>query len=267
MGGPSHRRHLQGEDSGGSRGAGAHRARRYAHAWVPLHRQPWVHSRAGTLLCSLLCRQSADHTAYRQNDRIFDIADVAFSQVSDEEKKQHAGNIMETGLYSGYKLRQYWVSYPLRPPRSQGSLLVVSLAHRQRRPGPDRALQQCVSFMSSNGSVLNSTMCSVVHPHVYDRQEYPKSLRLFLPEIRAWTEHNHYNILHPILRYRAVPSVLCDGIVDAFTGSLRLVWSCPKKHSSTSTTSMLPVRPGVRHALRIPHPRSKLISFSARFMK
>ena len=25
-------------------------------------------------------------------------------------------------------------------------------------------------------------------------------MRPFLPEIRAWTEHNHYNILHPLLR-------------------------------------------------------------------
>lgn len=39
-----------------------------------------------------------------------------------------------------------------------------------------------------------------VHHAVYDRQEYPKALRPFLPEIRAWTEHNHYNVLHPILR-------------------------------------------------------------------
>ena len=47
-----------------------------------------------------------------QNDRIFDIADVVFSQVSDEEKKQYRGKIKETGLYSGYKLREYWVQLP-----------------------------------------------------------------------------------------------------------------------------------------------------------
>ena len=48
-----------------------------------------------------------------QNGRIFDVADVPFSQVSDDEKKQYAGKIKETGLYSGYKLREYWVRSPL----------------------------------------------------------------------------------------------------------------------------------------------------------
>ena len=42
-----------------------------------------------------------------------------------------------------------------------------------------------------------------MHPRIYDRDIYPKAVRPFLPEIRAWTEHNHYNILHPILRYEA----------------------------------------------------------------
>ncbi|TFK89220.1 Clavaminate synthase-like protein [Polyporus arcularius HHB13444] len=100
-----------------------------------------------------------------QNDRIFDIADIAFSQVSDEEKKQHAGNIKETGLYSGYKLRQYWHI--------------------------DNGVRDQIEHFN-------------MHPHIYDRQEYPKPLRPFLPEIRAWTEHNHYNILHPILRLLAL---------------------------------------------------------------
>ncbi len=42
---------------------------------------------------------------------MFDIADVAFAQVPEEEKKQFSANFKETGLYSGYKLRQYWVSF------------------------------------------------------------------------------------------------------------------------------------------------------------
>ena len=45
-----------------------------------------------------------------QRDRMFDIADVAFAKVPEEEKKQFTANFKETGLYSGYKLRQYWVS-------------------------------------------------------------------------------------------------------------------------------------------------------------
>ena len=45
------------------------------------------------------------------------------------------------------------------------------------------------------------TNVSTVHPTVYERDIYPKAVRPFLPEIRAWTEHNHFNILHPLLRY------------------------------------------------------------------
>lgn len=44
-----------------------------------------------------------------QTDRMFDIADVAFGQVSDQEKKAHEGKVKDTGSYQGYKLRQYWV--------------------------------------------------------------------------------------------------------------------------------------------------------------
>ena len=36
---------------------------------------------------------------------------------------------------------------------------------------------------------------------IYGRDIYPKALQPFLPEMRAFTEYNHYNILHPILRY------------------------------------------------------------------
>ncbi|THG99700.1 hypothetical protein EW026_g2693 [Hermanssonia centrifuga] len=44
--------------------------------------------------------------------RIFDIADVPFTQVSDLEKQKYAGKMLETGSYTGYKLRRYWVRYP-----------------------------------------------------------------------------------------------------------------------------------------------------------
>lgn len=44
-----------------------------------------------------------------QNDRIFDIADVTFSQVTDHEKRRFEGDIQNTGTYEGYKLQNYWV--------------------------------------------------------------------------------------------------------------------------------------------------------------
>ena len=64
-----------------------------------------------------------------QNDRIFDIADVAFSQVSDEEKKQYASSIKEAGIYSGYKLRQFWVGKSCVCSASMGLTIVSSTAH------------------------------------------------------------------------------------------------------------------------------------------
>ena len=46
-----------------------------------------------------------------QTDRMFDIADIPFSQVSEAEKKAYEGRVKETGTYQGYKLRQYWVCH------------------------------------------------------------------------------------------------------------------------------------------------------------
>ena len=40
---------------------------------------------------------------------MFNIADVPFSLVPEDEKKRFAGDIKKTGSYRGYKLRQYWV--------------------------------------------------------------------------------------------------------------------------------------------------------------
>lgn len=41
---------------------------------------------------------------------MIDIADIPFSQVSDEEKEKYVASIKQTGSYQGYKPRQYWVS-------------------------------------------------------------------------------------------------------------------------------------------------------------
>jgi hypothetical protein len=40
---------------------------------------------------------------------MFDIADVPFAGVSDEEKQVYAATMKQTGSYQGYKPRQYWV--------------------------------------------------------------------------------------------------------------------------------------------------------------
>ena len=46
-----------------------------------------------------------------QNDRMVDIADIPFTQVSGEEKQQFASKIKETGTYRGFKPREFWVRF------------------------------------------------------------------------------------------------------------------------------------------------------------
>ena len=62
---------------------------------------------------------------------MFDIADVTFAQVSDEEKKVYAGKMKETGSYQGYKLRNYWVGhFLLQLIKSQQFIITLpSLKH------------------------------------------------------------------------------------------------------------------------------------------
>ncbi|KAJ8457010.1 hypothetical protein ONZ51_g11780 [Trametes cubensis] len=101
-----------------------------------------------------------------QNERIFDIADVPFSQVAEDEKKQFSYDIKATGLYKGYKLRQYWHI--------------------------DNGVRDQIEHY--NSAYLHRTIL---------KQDHPKALQPFLPEVRTFAEYNHYNILHPILRLLA----------------------------------------------------------------
>lgn len=41
--------------------------------------------------------------------RIFDIANIPFANVEEEEKKVYIAAMKQTGSYQGYKPRQYWV--------------------------------------------------------------------------------------------------------------------------------------------------------------
>ncbi|KAI8989247.1 Clavaminate synthase-like protein [Trametes punicea] len=98
------------------------------------------------------------------NERIFDIADLPFAHVPEYEKKLFAGNIKQTGSYRGYKLRQYWhIENGIRDQLEHYNL----------------------------------------HRSIYEQQKHPKALQPVLPEIRAFAEHNHYKVLHPILRLLA----------------------------------------------------------------
>ncbi|PPQ82154.1 hypothetical protein CVT24_012555 [Panaeolus cyanescens] len=99
--------------------------------------------------------------------RLFDIADVVFSQMPDEEKPVYAANIEETGSYQGYKLRQYW-----------------------NRQHIDGGVRDQIEHYNINRDII-----SRVHP---------RELQPYLPEIEDFARHNHENVLHPILKLFAL---------------------------------------------------------------
>ncbi|OJT03633.1 UPF0676 protein [Trametes pubescens] len=108
-----------------------------------------------------------------QNARVFDIADAMFTQIPEDEKKRLTGDFQKTGSYRGYKPRQTWdISNGVRDQIEQYNF------HR-----------------------------AVTDPEL---QQHPRAIDPFLPELRAFTEHNHYNILHPLLRMLAQGMELPD---------------------------------------------------------
>ncbi|KAI0761385.1 Clavaminate synthase-like protein [Trametes elegans] len=101
-----------------------------------------------------------------QNARIFDVADAMFTQVPEDEKKRLVGDFQKTGSYMGYKARRTWdVGNGVQDQIEQYNL---------HRAVTDPAFQQ-----------------------------HPAALEPLLPELRAFTEHNHFNVMHPLLRMLA----------------------------------------------------------------
>jgi len=103
---------------------------------------------------------------YRQSemDRIFDIADIPFAGVGDEEKQAYASAIKQTGSYQGYKLRRYWHI--------------------------ENGVYDQLEHYNINRDAT--------------KREHPEALRPFLPEIMEFGNFNHFNVLHPILRLIAL---------------------------------------------------------------
>ncbi|THH32867.1 hypothetical protein EUX98_g1352 [Antrodiella citrinella] len=99
-----------------------------------------------------------------QTERMFDVANVAFANVTDEEKQKYNGKMLETGSYQGYKLRQYWHI--------------------------DAGVHDQVENYNVNRDVT--------------KKEHPEALRALLPEIREFAKQSHFNVLHPILRLLAI---------------------------------------------------------------
>ena len=140
------------------------------------------------------------NTVEFQTDRIFDIANVPFSQVADEEKLTYHAKMVETGSFQGYKLRQYWV-------RDTSDALIRRIvlqadhpshaAHRRRRTRPDRDLQPYVYAMASE--LVSDNVNLTVNRDV-TKKEHPAALRPFLPDLSDFAKVNHFNVLHTVLR-------------------------------------------------------------------
>ncbi|TBU57582.1 Clavaminate synthase-like protein [Dichomitus squalens] len=112
-----------------------------------------------------------------QNDRMVDIADIPFSQVSEDDKRQYASKIKETGSYRGFKPRQFWTI--------------------------DNGVKDQIEHYNMHHSIVE--------------QQHPKELQPFFPEIRAFAEHCHYKVLHPILRLLALGLELPEeAFIDMF---------------------------------------------------
>ncbi|KAG1817396.1 hypothetical protein EV424DRAFT_1347978 [Suillus variegatus] len=101
-----------------------------------------------------------------QRDRIFDIAGVPFNNVSPDEKKMYTADVEKVGYYAGYKPRQFWK-------------------------------------VDTENQILDQIEHYAINLDVTKRP-HPTAVRPFLPELDDFARHNHFNILHPILRLIAL---------------------------------------------------------------
>jgi hypothetical protein len=131
---------------------------------------------------------------------VFDIADVPFEQVSEAEKEQYVGRMKQTGSYQGYKPRSYWVRIPLAIVHRLNLInteVTIQLVDNGVR---DQIENYNGIYLYSRLSCLHQVVTYLpVHRDVTKRA-HPEALRPFLPEISAFTQHNHFNVLHPLLR-------------------------------------------------------------------
>jgi isopenicillin N synthase-like dioxygenase len=96
-----------------------------------------------------------------ETERMFDIGDSAFTQVSEEEKQQYVAMMKQTGSWQGYKPRQYWAV--------------------------GNGVRDQIETYNINRDVT--------------KRSHPDYLRSLLPEIAAFTKYNHLHILHPLMRF------------------------------------------------------------------
>ncbi|OSX57459.1 hypothetical protein POSPLADRAFT_1157104, partial [Postia placenta MAD-698-R-SB12] len=109
-----------------------------------------------------------------ENERIFDIADVPFNSVPDEEKRLYAADMKGAGSYQGYKMR---------------SVLHID----------NGVLDQLEHY---NTDPHRATWMAVNHDIA--RKKHPKALQPLMPEIESFIKFNHFEVLHNILRLLAI---------------------------------------------------------------
>ncbi len=130
-----------------------------------------------------------------QADRMVDIADVPFSQVSDEEKQVYAGTMKKTGSYQGYKLRNYWVCYwnliklRLTDWSLNSTLMAGSVISSKITIVCD--IENYAAFANYDVGTVNRDVTKKLHP---------AALRPLLPEIFEFARFNHFHVLHEVLR-------------------------------------------------------------------
>lgn len=98
-----------------------------------------------------------------ENDRIFDIADVPFNSVQDEEKRVYASDMKGAGSYQGYKMRSLWHI--------------------------DNGVRDQLEHYNIN--------------HDVSRKRHPKPVEPLIPEIEPFIKFNHFHVLNNILRLLA----------------------------------------------------------------
>ncbi|CCM06179.1 uncharacterized protein FIBRA_08421 [Fibroporia radiculosa] len=99
-----------------------------------------------------------------QNDRMFDVADVPFSLVPEDEMKAYTTSFEDIGRYLGYKNRRQW---------------------------------------HVNGGIYDEIEQYNMDRDVM-KEQHPRAMRPLLPEIDSFVKFCHYQVLYPILRLLAL---------------------------------------------------------------
>ncbi|KAJ8593519.1 Clavaminate synthase-like protein [Rhizopogon salebrosus TDB-379] len=95
-----------------------------------------------------------------ETNHMFDLADVPFSCIPEDEKPKYSTRMFETGSEVGFKLRKYWAT---------GDGII------------DQFEQYC-------------------HNRYLDTHQHPEVVQPLLPEIDKLNKYNHFNVLHTLLR-------------------------------------------------------------------